>query len=84
LNLAPEPEPFLEAFAPILGKFSAWNLADLRVAHRIDYDVQANWKQLVENFSECYHCPLIHPALAFRHRRAAVTISTTVHSWAAS
>jgi Rieske 2Fe-2S family protein len=63
LNLAPEPEPFLEAFAPLLGKFSAWNLAALREAHRIDYDVQANWKQIVENFSECYHCPLIHPAL---------------------
>jgi Rieske 2Fe-2S family protein len=63
LNLAPEPAPFLHAFAPLLGRFSAWNLPALREARRIDYDVQANWKQIVENFSECYHCPLIHPAL---------------------
>ena len=25
--------------------------------------MQANWKLIVQNYSECYHCPLIHPAL---------------------
>ena len=63
LNLAQEPEPFEEAFAPLMWKFTAWQMPTLRVAHRIEYDVQANWKLLVENYSECYHCPLIHPAL---------------------
>jgi Rieske 2Fe-2S family protein len=27
------------------------------------YDVAANWKLLVENYHECYHCPQIHPEL---------------------
>jgi Rieske 2Fe-2S family protein len=27
------------------------------------YEVAANWKVLVENYHECYHCPLIHPEL---------------------
>ena len=27
------------------------------------YDVQANWKLIVENFMECYHCATIHPEL---------------------
>jgi Rieske 2Fe-2S family protein len=27
------------------------------------YDVEANWKVIVENYHECYHCPLIHPEL---------------------
>ncbi len=27
------------------------------------YDVAANWKIVVENYHECYHCPLIHPEL---------------------
>jgi Rieske 2Fe-2S family protein len=27
------------------------------------YDVKANWKALVENYSECYHCPGVHPLL---------------------
>jgi Rieske 2Fe-2S family protein len=30
---------------------------------RHDYEVAANWKVIVENFHECYHCPLIHPEL---------------------
>ncbi|HDH02663.1 MAG TPA: aromatic ring-hydroxylating dioxygenase subunit alpha, partial [Actinobacteria bacterium] len=30
---------------------------------RHQYDVAANWKLLVENYHECYHCVSIHPAL---------------------
>lgn len=63
LNLSREPEPFARAFAPVLDRFRAWGIASLRRARRIDYDVRANWKLVVENYSECYHCPLIHPAL---------------------
>lgn len=61
--LAAAPEPFAEAFAPVLGRFSRWGVADLRRGARIVYEVAANWKLVVENYSECYHCPLIHPEL---------------------
>ncbi len=27
------------------------------------YDVAANWKLVIENYQECYHCPSIHPEL---------------------
>jgi Rieske 2Fe-2S family protein len=30
---------------------------------RHTYEVSANWKLVVENYHECYHCPLIHPEL---------------------
>jgi Rieske 2Fe-2S family protein len=48
-------------------------LTDLRVASRIVYDVSANWKAIVENYNECYHCGPVHPELvelvpAFRQR----------------
>jgi Rieske 2Fe-2S family protein len=62
--LAEEPEPFERAYAPLLGRFARYNLPALRAARRIDYDVRANWKLVVENYSECYHCPTAHPALA--------------------
>jgi Rieske 2Fe-2S family protein len=52
-----------EWFAPLTGKFSHWNLPRLRSAKRIEYDVRANWKLIFENYSECYHCPGVHPAL---------------------
>ena len=27
------------------------------------YEIAANWKLVVENYHECYHCPRIHPEL---------------------
>ena len=50
-------------FAPLDGKFSHWNMSILRPAKRIEYDVRANWKLMFENYSECYHCPGVHPQL---------------------
>ena len=35
----------------------------LEVGRRIVYDVKANWKLIIENFMECYHCATIHPEL---------------------
>jgi phenylpropionate dioxygenase-like ring-hydroxylating dioxygenase large terminal subunit len=51
-------------FEPLNGKFSAWNLATLRSAKRINYDVRANWKLMFQNYSECYHCLGVHPELS--------------------
>ena len=42
---------------------AAYRNADLKRAARIDYDVKANWKAVVENYSECLHCPGVHPEL---------------------
>lgn len=61
--LAERPEPFEEAFAPLIGRFAAWGVGGLRRGAAITYEVAANWKLIVQNYSECYHCPLIHPAL---------------------
>ena len=64
VNLAGAPEPFAQAFAPVAGRFSRFNLSALRAARRVDYDVAANWKLIFQNYSECLHCPVIHPGLA--------------------
>ena len=64
VNLADSPTPVEEVFAPLAGKFSHWNLPKLRSAKRIEYEVRANWKLIFENYSECYHCPGVHPALS--------------------
>src|SRR5437773_6085025 len=50
-------------FAPLNGKFSHWNMSILQPAKRIEYGVRANWKLMFENYSECYHCPGVHPQL---------------------
>jgi len=64
VNLAQSPTPLEEWFTPLAGKFSHWNLPRLRSAKRIEYEVRANWKLIFENYSECYHCPGVHPALS--------------------
>jgi glycine betaine catabolism A len=51
-------------------------LADLRIAATVSYEVQANWKAILENYNECYHCGGVHPELcevvpAFRQQGGA-------------
>jgi glycine betaine catabolism A len=41
--------------------FAGYRMAALRLGHRIVYEVAANWKVVVENFMECYHCAIAHP-----------------------
>jgi phenylpropionate dioxygenase-like ring-hydroxylating dioxygenase large terminal subunit len=63
LNLAPDSVPFATALPGLQGKFGAWRLPELRSVHQIVYDVEANWKLFFHNYSECYHCPKVHPHL---------------------
>ncbi len=57
---APELATWLGDLVPHLGRF---DFGRLRVAHEVAYEVEANWKFIAENYSECYHCPGIHPQL---------------------
>ncbi|TDC85796.1 aromatic ring-hydroxylating dioxygenase subunit alpha [Micromonospora sp. KC606] len=40
-----------------------YGVENLQLGKRITYDVKANWKLIIENFMECYHCATIHPEL---------------------
>lgn len=63
LDLSGEAPPLEDFLGDLPEQFGRWNLGALRRAKRIDYDVKANWKALVENYEECYHCPGVHPQL---------------------
>ena len=70
VSLAAEPPSFEDdvqgAVAERLGDLDAiehYETQDLEVGRRITYDVKANWKLIIENFMECYHCATIHPEL---------------------
>lgn len=57
----------------IPSRLARYPLADLKTARTIVYDVAANWKAILENYNECYHCAGVHPELcrivpAFKHR----------------
>jgi Rieske 2Fe-2S family protein len=44
--------------------FDRYGIGQLRIGATLTYDVQANWKLIVENFMECYHCAVVHPELS--------------------
>ncbi len=56
-------QPFAQAFDPLISRFAPWSIQELEGAARIEYDVACNWKLVFQNYSECYHCPVIHPQL---------------------
>jgi Rieske 2Fe-2S family protein len=48
---------------PAVERTRRYPLAALRTGHSITYDVAANWKLIMENYNECYHCGGLHPEL---------------------
>jgi len=63
VNLAREPRPLREQLADLPEKFVAWGMGELRRYKLEKYEVKANWKLIVQNYNECLHCPVLHPAL---------------------
>jgi len=63
VNVSEDAQPFEQAFAPMIGRLSRFELPKLAVGHYVRYEVKANWKLVFENYSECLHCPTIHPEL---------------------
>jgi glycine betaine catabolism A len=57
---APEVEAHIGELA---GHLERYRVGDLRRAGQADYTVAANWKAIAENYSECLHCPGVHPEL---------------------
>lgn len=40
------------------------DLDAVQLVERSEWEVQANWKVVVENYDECYHCPVAHPSFS--------------------
>ena len=57
ISLAANPVPFEQQMKGLMGKFSDWNMSGLRIAHQIEYNLKCNWKLILQNYQECYHCP---------------------------
>ena len=77
LNLSRQAPPtLLEQLREPARRLARYPLQDLRRGAQLVYDVRANWKVIMENYNECYHCGSVHPELcalvpAFRERGGA-------------
>jgi len=63
INLSARPEPLAEQLGALQQKFRPWRMQELKLAERRVYHLKANWKLIIQNYSECLHCPIVHPLL---------------------
>ena len=65
-NLDPDAVPLQEAIVglPELVAESGLDLDSLRFHSHHEWPIEANWKVVMENFLECYHCPTAHPGFS--------------------
>ena len=64
LNLTPDQAPpLLESLGAMAARVERYPLDSLVVGTRLTYEVAANYKVVLENYNECYHCAGVHPEL---------------------
>ena len=62
INLDPDAVPFAEQTEGLEDEIRSFvpSVDRLEFAQRDTYDVPANWKTMIDNFLECYHCHTAH------------------------
>jgi choline monooxygenase len=62
VNLDPAAKPLASQSGALAEEVTAFapDVEQLTFAHRLTFTMQSNWKNVVDNFLECYHCPVAH------------------------
>ena len=62
VNLDPDAKPLADQAENLADEIYCWapDIKRLTFARRLNYDIRSNWKNVVDNFLECYHCPTAH------------------------
>jgi len=62
VNLDSEARALAEQAGDLAAEIAHWapDVADLTHAHRLTYEIASDWKNVIDNFLECYHCPVAH------------------------
>ncbi len=65
VNLDPNAAPFSDQLGSLPEAIAETgiDLSNLKHHQQLSYDIHANWKLTIENYLECYHCPVAHPEL---------------------
>jgi len=64
VNVSGTAGPLRSYLADFPQRIERFGCGGLRRGGRREYEAEANWKILSENYQECYHCPTIHPELS--------------------
>jgi len=63
VNTSGDAPPIDDYLGGLHDVIAPYNLASLKVAVTHQYELATNWKLIVENYHECFHCDQIHPEL---------------------
>lgn len=62
VNLDSTAKPLAEQAPDLAKEINHWapDVAELTHAKRLTYEINSNWKNVIDNFLECYHCHVAH------------------------
>lgn len=86
VNLDAHASPVKTYFGKLLEIIakSGINLGSLELYSREDWSAAANWKTMLENYLECYHCAIAHPGFSAAIDVKQDNYNLTMHEWFAS
>ncbi|MEM9497126.1 MAG: aromatic ring-hydroxylating dioxygenase subunit alpha [Pseudomonadota bacterium] len=63
VNVSGDAEPLHTWLRPLLERTGNYDFTSIRWAGKLDFEVNANWKLVYENYMEGYHVFAVHPKL---------------------
>ena len=83
VNADQDAEPLARHYDGVLDIIAAsgLDLASLELHSRTEWDGNANWKTMLENFLECYHCAIAHPGFSAAIDVRPDKYDLSVHGW---
>lgn len=62
VNLDPSAASLVSQSGDLETEIRHWapDIDQLTFARRLTYEIKSNWKNVIDNFLECYHCPTAH------------------------
>lgn len=85
-NVEADCQPVRHYFGAVLDivRESGLDLDNLELWSRRNWKAGANWKTMLENFLECYHCPVAHPGFSAAIDVDQDSYQLTSHEWFSS
>lgn len=83
VNIDHSAPPLQSYFGKVLDIIadSGIDLNSLELYSREEWSSDANWKTMLENYLECYHCPVAHPGFSAAIDVIQENYHLTAHGW---
>jgi len=83
VNVDREADPVASQYGKVLDVIaqSGIDLDSLELYSRVDWESYSNWKTMLENYLECYHCAVAHPGFSAAIDVLPENYNLGIHGW---